>query len=172
MRATALTPLTAFRSRPAEPGSAEGSRRCGPAPFRARAEHCALRDRTRSGASGTCGSHSSLRRHLALDPAGVLLVLERVEVELDDPFLPVEGVPPPDGDVRAGDLDDVVTGPRVAAQAQRRDGAGVDHEQVLELPRVRNVLVARQHEVHARTLKALDCVSCVVDDVPLAPGAR
>ena len=40
------------------------------------------------------------------------------EVELDDPLLPVERVPPPDRDVRARDLDHVVTGPRVAAEPQ------------------------------------------------------
>ena len=40
------------------------------------------------------------RRHLVLDPAGVLLVLERVERELDDPLLAVERVLAPDVDVR------------------------------------------------------------------------
>src|SRR5581483_10339558 len=44
-------------------------------------------------------------RDLALDPARVLLVLVGRRVELDDPLLPVEGVAPPDVDVRAGDLD-------------------------------------------------------------------
>ena len=90
------------------------------------------------------------RRHLVLDPRGVLLVLERLEVELDDPLLPVERVAPPDGDVRAVDLDDVVTGARVASEAERRDGAGVDDEEVLEPPRIRNVLVPGEDEVHTR----------------------
>ena len=49
-------------------------------------------------------------------------------------------------DVRI-DLDQVVTGPRVAAQPQRRDGAGSDHEQVLEAPRIGDVLVAGQDQV-------------------------
>jgi hypothetical protein len=84
----------------------------------------------------------------------------------------VERVAPPDGDVRAGDLDDVVTGPRVAAEAERGDGAGVDDEQILELPGVRHVLVAREHEVDAGALEALDRVARVVDDVALAARAR
>ena len=74
-------------------------------------------------------------------------------------------------DVVAGDLDDVVTGPRVPPQAQRRDRAGVDDEQVLEPPRVRDVLVPGEHEMDARAQEALDRVARVVDDVPLPPGA-
>ena len=70
------------------------------------------------------------------------------------------------------DLDHVVTGPRVPAQAQRRDRAGVDDEQVLEPPRVRHVLVAGEDEVDAGALQALDRVAGVVDDVALAARAR
>src|SRR3954463_15510834 len=89
--------------------------------------------------SSTAGS--PLGRDLPLDAPRVLLVLAGLEVELDDPLLPVERVPPPDVDVGAGDVDDVVTGPRVASEAQRRDGAGVHDEEALELPCVRHVLV-------------------------------
>src|SRR6185437_17110359 len=96
--ATALTPPPARCSRPAKPGSAAGSEASGPSP---------------------------LGGDLALDPARVLLVLAGHDVELDDPFLPVERIAPPDRDVAAGHLDDVVTGARVAAQAQGGDGAGV-----------------------------------------------
>ena len=46
-------------------------------------------------------SPSRARRHLGLDPAGVLLVLERVGRELDDPLLPVERMAAPDVDVAA-----------------------------------------------------------------------
>src|SRR6266487_1214350 len=109
-------------------------------------------------------------RDLALDARRVLLVGERVQRELDDLLLPVERVPPPDVDVRAGDLEHVVAGPRVAPQAKRRDGAGVDHEQVLEPPGVRDVLVPREDDVDPGTLKALDRVARVVDDVSLAAG--
>ena len=75
------------------------------------------------------------------------------------------------------DLDHVVTGPRVAAQPQRRDRAGVDDEEVLEPPGVRHVLVAGEDEVDAGALEALDRVAGVVDDVALAarcpaPGSR
>ena len=45
------TSLTATCSRPAEPGSAGGSRRSRPVAFQARAEHCSLRRRTASDAS-------------------------------------------------------------------------------------------------------------------------
>src|SRR5712691_6238089 len=90
--------------------------------------------------------------HLAFDPRRVLLELERVDPELDDLLLAVEGVLPPDGHVGSGVLDHVVTGPRVAAQPQRRDGARVDDEQILEPPRVRHVLVAREDEVHVGSL--------------------
>ena len=62
-------------------------------------------------------------------------------ITMVNPLLPVEGVAAPDRDVRALDLDDVVTGSRLAAQAQGRHRAGVDHEQVLEPPRIGNVLV-------------------------------
>ena len=71
-----------------------------------------------------------------------------------------------------GELDHVVTGPRVTAKPQGRDRAGVDDEEILEPPRVRHVLVPRQDEVDAGALQALDRVAGVVDDVALAPGAR
>ena len=117
--------------------------------------------------------HRSHRRtrYLVLDPRGVLLVLERLEVELDDPLLAVERVAPPDGDVRAADLDHVVTGARLPPEPERRDGAGVHDEEVLEPPRIRNVLVPGKDEVHTRALQALDRVARVVDDVALAAGA-
>src|SRR3954453_8470633 len=125
-----------------------------------------------AGAAGTSARslrHSPLRDHLALDAARVLLVLKRREVELDDALLPVEGVAAPDRDVRARDLDHVVTGPRRAAEAEARDGAGADHEQVLEPPRIRNVLVPGKDEIHTGALQALEHVAGVVDDVALAP---
>ena len=50
---------------------------------------------------------------------------------------------------RPGDLDHVVTGAGIAAEPQRRDRAGVDDEQVLEPPGVRDVLVPGEHEVDA-----------------------
>ena len=109
--------------------------------------------------------------HLGLDPAGVLLVLEGVGRELDDPLLAVERVPPPDIDMAAGDLDHVVTGPRVSPQPQRRNRPGVDDEEVLEPPGVRHVLVAGEDELDARAEQAFDHVARVVDDVPLPPGA-
>ena len=84
----------------------------------------------------------------------------------------VERVLPPDVDVGAVDLDDVVTGPSVTSQPRRRNRAGVDDEQVLEPPRVRHVLVPGEHEVDARALQALERVAGVVDDVALAAGAR
>src|SRR5262249_52169015 len=93
---------------------------------------------------------SSAGRDLALDPARVLLVLEGRRRELDDPFLPVKRVLPPDRNVLARVLDHVVTGPGVATQTQRRDRSGVDDEEVLEPPRVRDVLVPREDEMDAR----------------------
>src|SRR6187397_523497 len=76
----------------------------------------------------------------------------------------------PDIDMAAGDLDHVVTGPRVPPQAQRRDRAGVDDEEVFEPPGVRHVLVAGENELHAGPQQALDHVPCVVDNVSLPPG--
>src|SRR5262245_39530777 len=78
----------------------------------------------------------------------------------------------PDRHVRAGDLDHVVTGPRPAAQPQRRHRAGVDHEEVLEPPGVRHVLVPGQHEVDSGALQCLDRVARVVHHVALAAGPR
>ena len=75
-------------------------------------------------------------------------------------------------DVVPVDLDDVVTGPRVSPEPQRRNRAGVDDEQVLEPPGVRHVLVAGEDEMDAGALQALDRVAGVVDDVPLATRAR
>ena len=84
----------------------------------------------------------------------------------------MERVPTPDVDALAVDLDDVVTGPRIASETERGHGSGVDDEEILEPPHVRHVLVPREDESHARTLEALDRVACVVDDVPFAAGAR
>src|SRR3712207_1717006 len=112
------------------------------------------------------------RRHLVLDPARVLLELERVRRELDDPLLPVEGVLAPDVHVPALDLDEVGTGAPLSAQAKRRDGSHVRDEDVLAPPRVRAVLVAREDEVHACALERLERVARVVDDVWIAPGTR
>src|SRR5207237_3857169 len=95
--------------------------------------------------------------------------LERADRELEDLRLAVERIPAPDVDMPARELDHVVTGPRLPAQAKRRDGAGVDDEEILELPGVRHVLVARENEVDAGALQAFDRVARVVDDVALAP---
>src|SRR5581483_11065766 len=65
-----------------------------------------------------------------------------------------------------------VTGPSVTPKPRRRHRAGVDDEEILELPRIRHVLVAREDEVDARALKALERVARVVHDVPLAARAR
>ena len=111
-------------------------------------------------------------RHLAFDPRGVLLEGAGVGRELDDPLLPVERVLPPHVYVRPRHLDQVVTGTRLAAEARRRDGAGVDDEDVLEPPGVGDVLVAGEHEVDMRALEALDRIAGVVDDVPLAIPSR
>src|SRR4029079_12050658 len=92
--------------------------------------------------------------------------------DLDDRLVPLLRFLPQDVDVAPGDLDDVVTGPRVAAQPQRRDGAGVDDEEGLEFPRVRNMLVPGEDEVDTGALEALDRVAGVVDHVPLAAGPR
>ena len=48
---------------------------------------------------------------------------------------------------------------------------GVDHEEILEPPDVRDVLVARENETDAGPLETLDRVARVVDDVALAPGS-
>src|SRR6185312_8103301 len=75
----------------------------------------------------------------------LLLVLRGLRREADQALAAVERVLAVDADLGRADLDDVVTGPCVAAQAQRRDDAGVHHEEVLEAPGVRHVLVAREH---------------------------
>ena len=111
---------------------------------------------------------SPVRRHLPFDPSGVLLVRLRLRRELDDALLAVEWVLPPDVHVRPGDLDDVVTGSSVPSQAGRGNRAGVDDEEILEPPGVRHVLVAREDEIDAGALQALERVARVVDDVPLA----
>src|SRR5258708_25274564 len=67
-----------------------------------------------------------------------------------------------------GCLDDVVRGARVASEPQGRDGACVDDEQILELPRIWNVLVPRKDEIYTCPLQAFDRVAGVVDDVALA----
>src|SRR5256885_9313992 len=88
--------------------------------------------RPRPSGTGASLFFSSRRRHTRLqgdwssdvcssDLSRVLLELERVGCELDDLLLPVERVSAPHVDVRAGELDHVVTGARVAAEAKRRD---------------------------------------------------
>ena len=84
----------------------------------------------------------------------------------------MERIPPPHRSVVARDLDDVVTGSRVAAQAQSGNGPGVDDEQALQFPRVGHMLMTGEHEMDTRALQALDRITGVVNDVPLAPGAR
>src|SRR5207342_3358216 len=84
----------------------------------------------------------------------------------------VERMLSPDVDVGAVELDDVVTGSSVTPQPQRRNGSRVDDEEILEPPRVGDVLVPRQDEVHVRSQQALDRVAGVVDDVPLASRTR
>ena len=116
------------------------------------------------------GSHDA--PDFLLDLLGRLHVVERLRGEADHQLLAVVRVAAAHLDVLAVDLDDVVTGPRVAAEAQRGDRARVDDEHVLEPPRVRHVLVAGEHEIDARALEALDRVARVVDDVPLAARAR
>src|SRR5207248_3898742 len=72
----------------------------------------------------TPGSSRPRRSHFVLDPSGVLLERARLGGELDDLLLPVERVLPPDVHMVVGDLDQVVTGARLAAEALRGDGAG------------------------------------------------
>src|SRR5919205_62164 len=86
-----------------------------------------------------------------------LALLKRVLAE--DPHVPVL------------DLDDVVAGAGVAAQARRRGGPRVHDEHVLELPRVRDVLVPGEHQVRAHLLQKLEHISGVEDDVALAARA-
>src|SRR5919205_4226716 len=86
-----------------------------------------------------------------------LALLKRVLAE--DPHVPVL------------DLDDVVAGPGVPAQARRRGGPRVHDEHVLELPRVRDVLVSREHEVRVHLVEKLENISGIEDDVALAPRA-
>src|SRR5581483_12113918 len=74
--------------------------------------------------------------------------------------------------VRPVDLDDVVTGLAVPTQARGRHRAGVDDEEAFELPRIWNMLVPAEHEIDSCVLKRLQCVACVVDDVPLAARPR
>src|SRR5439155_1651865 len=69
---------------------------------RARRPGSALRRRSRS--------PSPVARHLPLDPRRVLLVGLRLRRQLNDALLAVKWVLPPDVDVGADHLDDVVTG--------------------------------------------------------------
>src|ERR687895_791025 len=101
----------------------------------------------------------------------VLLVLVRPGVERDDRVLLVERVLAEHRDPLRARLDHVVAGLRLAAQARGRHRAGVHHEQVLEPPRVRHVLVAGQHQVHVGALQALERVTRVVHHVALASSA-
>ena len=78
----------------------------------------------------------------------------------------------PDVHLPVRDLDDVVTGSRVAAESQGRNGSGIHHEEVLEPPDVRHVLVAGEDKPNSGALQALDGVARVVHHVPLATGTR
>src|SRR5215212_10778503 len=91
------------------------------------------------------GSRLAARR-LAEQPL-VLLVVVRARVERQDRVALVEGVLPIHGDPVRARLDDVVTGLCLATQARGGDGPGVDDEQILESPRVRNVLVTGEHQM-------------------------
>src|SRR3954447_3726954 len=153
----------ASRCRP--PARARPPRRAAPPARRAPRGRSARRRRWREPSSRP-------RRDLVLDPRRVLLERPRLGRELDDPLLPVERVLAPDVDVALVDLDHVVTGARFAPEPHRGDRAGVDDEQVLQPPGVGHVLVAREDEVDARALQALDAVAGVVDDVALAARAR
>ena len=97
------------------------------------------------------------------DLPAVLLVVEGAGVEGEDRVLLVEGVLAEHGDALRARLDHVVTGLRLAAQARGGHRPRVHHEQVLEPPRVGNVLVARQHQVGVGALEALERVAGVVD---------
>src|SRR4029079_1183315 len=99
---------------------------------------------------------SLLAPHLVLDTSRVLLELERVCGELDDPLLVVVGGLPPDIHVPAFDLDQVVARSSVPPQAQRRHRARVDDEDVLQAPGIGNVLVAGENEVYPRALQRLE----------------
>src|SRR5205823_1840607 len=52
------------------------------------------------------------------------------------------------------------------------DRARIHDEEVLEPPRIGNVLVPGKDEIDARALEALDAVARVVDDVALTPRPR
>jgi hypothetical protein len=86
--------------------------------------------------------------------------------------LAVKWVLPPDVHVRSGDLDNVVTGSSIPSQAGGRNGPGVHDEEIFETPGVRHVLVAREDQVDAGPLEALERVARIVDDVALTAGAR
>src|SRR3712207_6691834 len=98
-----------------------------------------------------------------------VLVGGRVEVHGKLPLL--ERVLAEDLHPAVLDLDDVVAGPRVAAQPRRRGGPRVHYKEVLELPRVGDVLVAREDEVDPHLVEELQDVAGVEDDVALAAGA-
>src|SRR5438309_543048 len=72
------------------------------------------------------------RGHLVLDPRRVLLERERLGRELDDPLFAVERVLAPDVDVVLGDLDHVVTGPRLHVHPSRRECYRSYVEEVLD----------------------------------------
>src|SRR5437588_6014374 len=102
--------------------------------------------------------------------AGLLVLVCRAR-ELDDRFLALERILAVDLDPFRSDLDDVVAGPSVSPEAMRRDRPGCDDEEVLEMPGIRHVLVARQDELHPGAQQHLQQVARVVDDVALAPRA-
>ncbi|KKM67479.1 hypothetical protein LCGC14_1470700, partial [marine sediment metagenome] len=95
------------------------------------------------------------------------LILVRLTGELDDRLTLLVRILAEDPHLLGLDLDHVVAGPRVSPQAKRRDRAGHDREQALELPRVRNVLVAAENKIHVRAQQHLEQVARVVDDVAL-----
>src|SRR2546425_6470581 len=83
-----------------------------------------------------------------LDVEVGLLVLLGLARELDDRLLPLERILPVDPDPFRAHLDHVVTGPAVAAEPKRRNGAGCDDEEVLEPPGIGHVLVPCEHQVY------------------------
>src|SRR5207249_10774452 len=95
---------------------------------------------------------SSPGGHLSFDASRVLLELERVGRELDDPLLSMERIFSPHVDVSAGEFDHVVTGSSVSTKAQRGHRPRVDDEEILEAPGVGDVLVPGEDEVDTRAL--------------------
>src|SRR3712207_4745110 len=118
---------------------------------------------------------SSRRRHTRYWRTGVqtcaLPIFVGRRVEVHDQLAVLERVLAEDPDPPVLDLDDVVAGARVAAQARRRGGPPVHDKHVLELPRVRHMLVPGEDEVHLRVRQQLQPVPSVGDYIPFPPGA-